>query len=173
MSEHNNETIQIDDTLTLEQLKVEDSERMFALTDKDRKYLSEFLPWPEFTKVVSDSRDFIELMIQRRKDNQEYGYGIKYDGNIIGHISLMHLDDGKRPEIGYWVASEYGGKGITTKAAAALTNFALYNVGISRLIIRAEPNNVGSNRVAEKVGYSLEGQESEDDKVFNLWSIRS
>lgn len=171
MLEQDNKIIIIDDSLILEQLQTEDAERMFSLTDKDREYLSEFLPWPESTKTVADSRGFIELMLQRRRDNKEYGYGIKYDRALVGHISLMHLNDDKRPEIGYWIASEYSGKGITTKAAAALTHLALSEMGIPLLIIRAEPDNVGSNRVAEKIGYTLAGQEDEDGKTFNVWSI--
>jgi len=172
MPELNNEIIQVDDMLTLEQLRIEDADRLFALTDKDREYLSEFLPWPKFTKTVSDSRGFIELMLQRRKDNKEYGYGIKYDGSVIGHISLMHIAE-ERPEIGYWIASEYNGRGITSKASAALTHFALSTMEIPRLVIRAEPENIGSNKIAEKIGYTLVGQEHEDGKTLNIWSIGS
>ncbi len=171
MSESKYETIKVDESLILEQLKIEDADDLFALTEKDRAYLSEYLPWPEKTKSVDDSKEFIKLMIQRRADNQEYGYGIKYDNNVIGHISLMHVNDEKRPEIGYWVASEFSGKGITTKATAALTSFALSKLGIPRIIIRAEPENTGSNRVAEKAGYIFQGKEDDNGKFFNVWSI--
>lgn len=164
------ELIHIDETLYLEQLQVEDAEEVFALTEKDRAYLSEFMPWPSFTKTVADSQTFIELMLQRRKDDQEYGYGVKLDGAIIGHTSLMHLRDGERQEIGYWVASEHAGKGITTKVAGALSTLAFEELGVPRVIIRADPRNIGSNRVAEKLGYTLEGQEPKDGKVLNVWS---
>lgn len=171
MSEHNNEIIQITNSLSLEQLKVEDADKLFALTEQDREYLSEFLPWPKFTKTVADSEEFIERMLQRRSDDEEYGYGIKDEGNVIGHASLMHLNDDRSPETGYWIASEYAGRGITTKVADALTSFAFSRIGISRLIIRADPRNIGSNKVAEKVGYTLEGQEDEGGQVLNVWSL--
>jgi len=111
-------------------------------------------------------------MLQKRKDKQEYGYGIKYNGEVAGHISLMHLDDDKRPEIGYWIASEYSGKGITTQSTKALSDFALRELHIPEVIIRAVPENMASNKVAEKAGYTLDGQEvGEDGKTLNVWSI--
>ena len=171
MSKSKHEIIEVDTSLVLEQLKLEDADRLFALTDNDRAYLSEFLPWPQHTKTVDDSKGFIELMLQRRSDDKEYGYGIKYNDVVIGHTSLMHLGDGKRPEIGYWIASEYGGKGIMTKVVIALTDFAINRLGVQNIIIRADPKNIGSNRVAEKAGYAIVGQEDEDGKILNVWGI--
>lgn len=172
LSKPTHDMIHVDDLLTLKQLKLEDAERIFSLTDKDRAYLSEYLPWPQYTNTVEDSLAFIKLMLQRRNDNQEYGYGIVYDGQVVGHISLMHVNDEKCPEIGYWIASEYSGKGIMTKATVALTDFARTNLHIPRIIIRAVPGNVASNKVAEKAGYAFIGQEDEDGKTLNVWTFR-
>lgn len=166
--------IQVNENITLEQLKIQDAERVFALTEANREYLSKFLPWPESTKAVSDSRDFIELMLKRRGNNEEYGYGIKYDESIVGHISLMHLNDGQSPEIGYWVAKEYSGKGITTLAARALTDFGINELGLDAIIIRADPNNIASNKIAEKIGYIFEGQvDDETYRKLNIWRLGS
>lgn len=167
-------SIRINESLTLEQLKIQDADRLFDLTEDNREYLSKFLPWPEFTKAVSDSRDFIELMLKRRGNNEEYGYGIKYDESIVGHISLMHLNDSQSPEIGYWIAKEYSGKGITTLAARALTDFGINELGLDTIIIRADPNNIASNKIAEKIGYIFEGQvEDETYKKLNIWRLGS
>ena len=171
LSALNYDTIEVDESLKLEQLRLGDAERVFALTVKDRVYLSEYLPWPQHTKTVDDSREFINLILQKRSSRQEYGYGIRYDGEIVGHISLMHMNDEKRPEIGYWIASELSGKGIMTRVTIALTNFALDKLGIPGIIIRAEPSNIASNKVAEKAGYKFVGQEDEDRKTLNVWSI--
>lgn len=166
------ERIQIDPLLNLKQLDLGDAEFVFSIVDANREYLSKWLPWVDSTKSVEDSREFISDMIERRKAGSEYGYGIVDHGLPVGHISLMHLSDGKEPEIGYWIASNDSGKGITTKAAGALTEFGFNTLKLTKIIIKADPKNLPSNRVAEKLGYKIE--RIEDDirinNPANVWS---
>lgn len=163
------EILIVNDRIRLVQLKLENAERVFWLTDTNREYLARYLPWVDKTLSAKDSADFISLMIDRRKKGEEYGYGIEYDGEIVGHTSLMHLKDKKIPEIGYWIASSHQGKGIVSAIARTLTDLALLTLGREQVIIRAEPSNLASNRVAEKCGYHRDGQIEEDGKVLNIW----
>ena len=163
--------ISVDEDLKLKQLSLDQAAQLYELVNRDRDYLRKWLPWPDRTRSVSDSEDFIALMLERRRNGEEYGYGIALNGKLIGHTSLMHLNDGKDPEIGYWLASETAGKGVATKITRALTGFGLEQLGLSKIIIRANPGNIGSNKVAEKSGYVLELQTTVDDELFNVWSI--
>ena len=106
MSELPYEIIVINPRLRLRQLQLADAERVFSLVDADREYLAKYLPWADKTTEVEHSRDFIKLMLDRRESGDEYGYGIEYDGMIIGHTSIMHLKDRDVPEIGYWIGSD-------------------------------------------------------------------
>lgn len=162
------EIITISERLRLVQLRPDQADRLFWLTDSNREYLARFLPWVEHTLAATDSRDFIERKLGQRKNGEEYGYGIEYDGEIVGHSSLM-IKDKKIPEIGYWISADYQGKGITTEVAMALTQLALDTLQFNDVIIRAEPANLGSNRVAEKCGYHRDGTVKEDGKTLNLW----
>ena len=164
--------IKIDDHLSLRQVKLEEAEELFNIVDRDREYLGEWLPWPKFTNTVDDQRDFIAKTIQQRINGEQYGYGIILDGCIVGHISLMHLSDGQDPEIGYWIAQNASGKGITTRAAQALTDFGFNVLGLDRIVIKADTKNTGSNRVAEKIGYKLDRTEH-DDRIgmANIWLL--
>lgn len=165
------ETINVSENIKLEQLKLTEAEVFFGLIDKDREYLARFLPWPNETKSIDDSIDFIKRMIKMRDSGEEYGYAIKYDDEIIGHISLMEIKSGC-PKIGYWIASNYSGRGIMTEAARLFTDFALNIIGLMEVIILANPGNIGSNRVAEKVGYKFNGvMISESGETLNKWII--
>lgn len=163
------QVVDIDKDLRLVQLTTEQADGLFELIDNDREYLSQWLPWPEHTKTVGDSRAFIESTIKKREVGEEYGYGIEYLQRIIGHASLMHLSGGNRPEIGYWIASDFSGRGITTRVALALAKLGRDSLGLNEIIIRAEPENVGSNKVAESTGFELIGQEENDGKIMNVW----
>lgn len=70
----------------------------------------------------------------------------------------MHIKDQKEPEIGYWLDRQYTRQGIMTKAVIALTQFGLETLKLPKIIIMAHPDNIASNKVAEKCGYKLDGQ---------------
>jgi ribosomal-protein-serine acetyltransferase len=164
--------IEVEPGLRLKQLEVSQAERVFNLIDQNREYLGKWLPFPDKTHEVNDSKSFIESMLNDRANNQQYGYGIEFEGEIVGHTSLMHLKDDKDPEIGYWIAQSASGKGITTKAVKALTAFGVNSLGLEHIIIRARPENIGSNKVAEKAGYEFIGQtDDEVQGLLNVWGF--
>ena len=162
----------IDEHLTLRQVRPDEAEKLFQIIDNDREYLGKWLPFPPFTNTVQDSLNFINGTIQKRIDGSTYGFGIVLDDELIGHTSLMHVNDDQDPEIGYWIASSASGKGITTRAAQALTDFGFNELKMPKIIIKADVNNIGSNRVAEKIGYTLVRTEN-DNRIglANIWEL--
>lgn len=169
------EAIPIEHNLTLRQLQPEDDKELFRLVDGDRTYLTQWLYWVDATKQPSDSEKFIRSTLKNRKEGAAYAYGIILDGNIVGHIELMHLKDDKEPEIGYWIASQAAGRGIATKATQSLTRFGTETLGMKRIIIKADPDNAASNRVAERAGYTLSDQVLDDEvgRMANIWAMNS
>jgi ribosomal-protein-serine acetyltransferase len=167
------ENIEIDEQTRLVQLQPDQAGRLFELTDKNRAYLGEFLPWPHLVKVIDDSRTHIEETLEKRAQNIAYTYGIEQDGEIVGDISIRNLNGTEKlPEIGYWISPDYAGKGITTKAVQAITNLGLSTLGLDTIIIRASPLNGASNKVAEKAGYVQVGSETKDGERLNIWSSK-
>lgn len=166
--------IQVDDHITLRQITIEEAPLLFELVDNDRDYLGEYLPWVDHTTSVQDSEDFITQTIKKRQEGSEYGFGIIVDGEPAGHMSLMHLTDGQEPEIGYWIASRFSGLGITSKATIALIALGFDQLQLDKIVIKADPSNTGSNRIAEKVGGVFERQEHDPrisaDKA-NVWAL--
>ena len=90
-------------------------------------------------------------------DYRKYGYGRfavewKETGEVIGFCGIKYLPEINLPEVGYRYLKEYWGRGIGTEAARACVEFAREDLGISKLIALIVPENVGSIRVAEKLG---------------------
>ncbi len=161
--------IQIDEHLILRQLQVEDAAELFTVSDENRDYLAKWLPWVDKTKKVSDSQSFIEDVLRSRQKGSSFGYGMFLNGKLVGHTSLMYMDT-EEPEIGYWIAESVSGRGLTTKVAGALTDLAFGPLNLDKVIIRADPKNGGSNRVAEKLGYTNSGQRTDEDgDISNIW----
>ncbi len=60
-------------------------------------------------------------------------------------------------EIGYWVHPEGRGRDLCTRATAAVSRWLLTEAGVRRLELLADVQNLASQRVAEKAGFTREG----------------
>ena len=60
-------------------------------------------------------------------------------------------------ELGYWVRAGARGRGVATRAVALVARFAFDELGAARVQLVTEPDNLASQRVAEKAGFSREG----------------
>ncbi len=163
------EYIGIDESLVLRAVLPDEAADLFRITDENKEYLGKYLPWVSMTKTVDDSKSFLESVNRERGLGEAYGYGIYYKNNLVGHISLMHISDSKEPEIGYWISEDASGKGIVTKAADAVTYLGLVTLGLPSIVIKARTDNIGSNKVAEKIGYTLEETREEQKEELNIW----
>ena len=68
-------------------------------------------------------------------------------------ISTLHIQE----PIGYYLAKEYWGCGIMTKAVTAIVEYGFEHLKLNRIEARSISRNYGSTRVLEKVGFSKEG----------------
>ena len=78
---------------------------------------------------------------------------ILLDGQVAGNIGSWP-QDGVRL-VGYWIGREHWGKGVATRALAAF----LHVVTERPLRAHVASHNVGSIRVLEKCGFTLEREE--------------
>jgi RimJ/RimL family protein N-acetyltransferase len=60
-------------------------------------------------------------------------------------------------EVGYWMKREARGRGLATRALALVSRWALGEKRLARFQLRADVENVASQRVAEKAGFVREG----------------
>jgi RimJ/RimL family protein N-acetyltransferase len=77
---------------------------------------------------------------------------------LLGSVALMRFDwDEHRAEIGYWLAPQARGRGVATRAVALLARWALRELGLARLAITTDVDNLPSQAVAERCGFTREG----------------
>lgn len=128
-----------------------------ALRDPEISRWVHQIPFP-YTEA--DGRWFFELA--RREWEAVDGAHLVVEsaatGRFCGAIALNRIDRLYRSGwMGYWIAREHRGQGLTTEAARTLVRWAFESVGVERLSLTAEPENAASRRVAEKVGFVQEG----------------
>lgn len=75
---------------------------------------------------------------------------------VLGGVSLHSIVDG-RAGIGYWLVPEARGRGVASRAVRLLSRWAFDSLGVARLELTCGPDNVASQRVAERCGFTREG----------------
>jgi RimJ/RimL family protein N-acetyltransferase len=79
------------------------------------------------------------------------------DTAIVGGASVYDIEPGYgRASVGYWVAAHARGHGVATHAVLLLARWAFDELQIARLQITCGPDNVASQRVAAKAGFTRE-----------------
>ncbi|KOG79485.1 MULTISPECIES: GNAT family N-acetyltransferase [Streptomyces] len=81
------------------------------------------------------------------------------EGELLGNVVLKELDlVNGTAETGYWTTAPARGRGVASRALAALTDWAsttFAEQGLERVELLHQIDNAASCRVAEKCGYPL------------------
>jgi RimJ/RimL family protein N-acetyltransferase len=114
-----------------------------------------FIPGMPAPYREADARSFLAAARANRADGSVYIWAITEGGpDLLGTIAL-HL--GERTAVGYWVAPWARNRGLATRAVKTLSAWALAEGGFDRLELTTHPENIASQRVAEKAGFEREG----------------
>ena len=116
--------------------------------------LRDRFPYPY---TVNDARNWLEMVVG---NEPETNLAIDVAGEAVGGIGFtLQPDVGYRSaEIGYWLGEEFWGRGITTEALTAVTDYAFRRFDLCRLYAYVFEGNDASARVLEKAGYVFEGR---------------
>jgi RimJ/RimL family protein N-acetyltransferase len=79
-------------------------------------------------------------------------------GRALGMIALhLFAGDPGLAEVGYWLHRQARGRGAATTAVRLVAGWAFERLGIGRLSLQTAPENLASQRVAERAGFTREG----------------
>lgn len=119
------------------------------------KYLRNTFPSPY---TMDDAVWYVNDCIEKEGQKQ-ITRAVEVDGKAVGSIGVFVKDDvlEKSAELGYWLAQEYWGKGITSSATRLICKEAFDRFDIVRIYAEPFECNTGSRRVLEKAGFTYEG----------------
>ncbi|QQE81429.1 GNAT family N-acetyltransferase [Alicyclobacillus sp. SO9] len=158
----------VNEDIALKLLTQQDADEVFRLTDESREYLREWLPWVDFTKSVSDSRNFLLSVQEQWAANNGFQAGICYRNELAGVIGFHEVNwANKSSSLGYWLAEGFQGKGIMTEACRAMVSIAFEQYGLNRVEIRAAAENHKSRAIPERLGFKEEGRVRQSEWVNN------
>ena len=169
----------VKDDIFLKELEISDAAHIFKAIDSQREYLGEWLPFVEFTKSVKDSLDYVNSVVTMPEDCKEWQFSVFCGDDFAGLAGFKGTDRlNRKSEIGYWLRQEFQHRGIMTDSVRALIKFGFSELDLNRIQIKCAPENVKSNRIPERLGFTFEGTERDSefvrDCVFrnaNVWSL--
>lgn len=95
------------------------------------------------------------------------------DGTLLAAVSLQVVRAHQRGVLGYWVGAPFWGQGIMSEAAACVVAHAFTTVDLHRIQAVVLPENIGSVRVLEKLGFQHEGVLRDYVLKWGAWQDRA
>jgi ribosomal-protein-serine acetyltransferase len=141
----------------LRPLDESDAEELYLLIDANRARLERWMAWAE-----GETRErTLEFIRATRKQNAKDGgfqAAIVDENRIVGVAGFHGVDwPNRAASLGYWLAAAEEGRGTMTHAVRALVDHGFGQLGLNRVEIRADVENVRSRALAERLGFVYEG----------------
>lgn len=149
----------ISENTYLKLLDLNDVEELFALTDRSRDTLREWLLFVDNVKTVKDTERFIRGAMQQYADNNGLQAGIYYEGKLAGVIGYHQINkEHKWTSIGYWLGNDFVGKGLVTNSMRAFIDYAFDYLKVNRIEVRVAVGNIRSRTIPKILGFNEEGR---------------
>lgn len=146
------------------------AEELFALTDRNRAFLREWLPWLDHTKTADDTRAFLTDQLLAFARGESLHLTIFHEGVIAGVAGFNAVDrTNKIGYIGYWLGREFTGRGIMTEVVRDLVAIGRDYYGLQKIDIRCATENRRSRAIPERLGFAHEGTLRRAENVYGNW----
>ena len=156
--------------IELKQFEMQEAEVIFAVADRNRRHLREWLPWVDHTHSPEDVRQFLSRVQAQFESNQGPNAGIWIDGSLAGNVGCHPIDWANRgTSLGYWIDASRQGKGVITRCCAVLLDHLFDELGLHRVEIRCGTGNARSCAIPERLGFTREGVAKEAEWVNDRW----
>jgi RimJ/RimL family protein N-acetyltransferase len=150
--------IDLGDGFHLRHFTVDDAAAVATAVGESLDHLRPWMPWADEESARTDfQRERLRKQPNQAARGEEWQYGLfdRDESGLLGSFGLMTRRGPGTIEIGYWVHVAAGGRGLATRAAAALTEAAFAEDGVTRVYICCDEANDRSAAIPRKLGFRL------------------
>jgi ribosomal-protein-alanine N-acetyltransferase len=152
---------------------------LYKWTDADRGALFEIPGDAEVVRYIADGKPFPlekvkEFLDRAAAYDRENGFCRwkvveRSSGEIVGSCGFARPHETREIELGYLFAQKHRDKGFATEIARAAAAYGFKKLGFREIIAMTDVENIASQKVLEKIGFSKRGSEifnGEENLVF-------
>ena len=161
--------IQVDAETQLCLLEERHVEEYFALIERNKGHLHEWVAVEAYEESVETLRAFMKQRLLRFVNGEGYHLGIWYQDTLIGILDYRLNWRGRKVELGYWIDAAMQGKGIVTQACRTLVRHAFEVHQLNKVEISCATENTRSRAIAERLGFTQEGILRQTDRLHDRY----
>jgi ribosomal-protein-alanine N-acetyltransferase len=159
-------------TVGIRPARTEDAATLAALYRENRDHLAPFEPVrdEEFFTAEGQARRLAGLLADHEQ-GRAHPYVIEVDGELAGRITVTNVVLGpfRSGSLGYWVAADAVGRGVATSAVRQVVDDCFTNHGLHRLEAGTLVDNLASQKVLERTGFTLIGRAPRYLRIAGQW----
>jgi ribosomal-protein-serine acetyltransferase len=146
-----------------------DAPEAFAVIDAERDRLREWLPWVDVTVDLAVEREFLRGVEMINNSGAGLHATVRVAGEFAGFVGLRLDVIHRSAEVGYWLSERVVGRGVMSRAVAAMADLAFGPLELHRFELLAATGNRRSRAIAQRLGMSLEGVRREAEELASGW----
>jgi RimJ/RimL family protein N-acetyltransferase len=150
----------------------DDLDALFAMQGDAE--VTRYLNWgPQSRRQVKDLLERIKPMtgFDGSRDGIRLAAVLPGSGAVVGDMSLWRTrGEQAQAEIGFVVHPDHQRRGYATEACAALLRLGFEQLGLHRIVGRADARNVASIGVMERIGMRREAHHRENEWIKGEWT---
>jgi RimJ/RimL family protein N-acetyltransferase len=156
--------IELDNGAFLRQFIIDDADALARTVSESLEHLRPWMPWAADNESADPEfqRGRLTRLAEQNERREEWQYGLftADDPRILGSFGLMTRRGPGTIEIGYFLHPSAAGRGLATRAAAALTEVGRRLRGVQQVLIFCDAANVRSAAIPRRLGYTLSRTEA-------------
>ncbi|MFH9196097.1 GNAT family N-acetyltransferase [Streptomyces anulatus] len=147
-----------DDRAELRPLETWQADEFLAHMDRARELVDSWIPLASSVTDVDSARALLQRYAEKQAADTGRLYGIRLDGVLVGGVLFRVFDaESGNCEIGVWLEPAAQGRGLITRAAERLIDWAVHERGMHRVEWIASAANTRSIAVAKRLGMTRDG----------------
>ncbi|HDR2793520.1 MULTISPECIES: 50S ribosomal protein L7/L12-serine acetyltransferase [Enterobacter] len=147
-------------THNIELRAVEDryAAELHNLVIKNRTFLQTAFDWAQHVGTEDDTRRNVQSNQMLHARGYAKMFLIFQDDILVGVLSFNAIEPtNKTGYIGYWLDEHHQKQGIISRALQAFMHYYASRGEVRRFVLKCRVDNVSSNKVAIRNGFTLEG----------------
>ena len=143
--------------LTIRPIQAGDGKALNGCVVESFEQFKQWLPWAQAMPTLDSSEEFARTSYADFILRKAFHLGVFREGRLVAMCGF-NSPDWSIPSaaVGYWCRVSEQRKGYVQEAVAALTLYGFKQLGLRRIVLLCQEENVASIRVAEKSGFILE-----------------